>query len=162
MFPVRRTLSHMDKATWPAFPIRRGIDLGDEVQLNPSPPGHAGTVTFHAHRVYQAGTEVGGIDYRVCHACRTVLIGELALTDDTRRHGIGTRILDRLRRDLPGYRWAITPEKTAARPFWDSVRAAHPGDYRLAARPFWDSVRAAHPGDYRLGARLLGCTHLLF
>ncbi|MEV6909469.1 hypothetical protein [Amycolatopsis sp. NPDC051071] len=133
----------MDKTTWPAFPARRGVDLGDEVWLSPYRPRHDETVTFHVHRIYRAGTEIGTIDYQVCHACRTALIGELDLSEQVRRHGIGTRVLDQLRRDLPNYRWAITPEKPAARPFWDWIRAAHPGEYGLGGRP-------------------LGCAHLLF
>ncbi|MFD6070291.1 hypothetical protein [Amycolatopsis lurida] len=51
--------------------------------------------------------------------------------------------MSRLRRDLPGYRWAITPEYPAARAFWEAIRTAHPGEYDLGANP-------------------LGCTHLLF
>ncbi len=134
----------MDKATWPISPATRGIDLGDEVWLNPSQTRHdGGTVTFHTHRIYRGAVEAGGIDYQVCHACRTVLLGELELAEQEQRHGIGSRVLDRLRRDLPGYRWSITPEKPAA-------------------RPFWDRIRATHPGDYALGARQFGCSHLLF
>lgn len=83
------------------------------------------------------------IDYQVCHSCRTVLLGELELVDDVQRHGIGSRVLARLRRDLPGYRWAITPEKPSA---W----------------PFWDAIRATHPGQNDLGVRPLGCDRLLF
>ncbi|MFC9249988.1 hypothetical protein [Amycolatopsis thailandensis] len=134
----------MDKITWPVSPATHGIDLGDEVWLSPSQPGHDGeTVTFHAHRIYRSGVEIGGVDYQVCHACRAVLLGELALADEEQRHGLGTRVLDRLRRDLPGYRWAITPEKPAA-------------------RPFWDRIRATHPGEYGLGVRSFECAHLLF
>lgn len=135
---------YVDKATWPVTPATRTVDLGDEVWLSPSQPRFDGeTVTFHVHRIYRGGVEISGIDYQVCHACKTALLGELELVDDAQRHGIGSRVLDRLRRDLPGYRWAITPEKATAQPFWDAIRRAYPGEYDLGARP-------------------LGCTHLLF
>ncbi|MBE1580431.1 hypothetical protein ACFORH_43300 [Amycolatopsis roodepoortensis] len=38
----------MDKATWPAFPVARGADLGDEVQLSPSQLLHDGEMVGEA------------------------------------------------------------------------------------------------------------------
>ncbi len=144
MSAVGRTLRDATDAEQPAGPVEHGIDLGDEVWLSPSHHLRTGeTATAHAHRVYRAGTEIDRVDYQFCHTCRTALLGELDLADDHQPHGIGTHVLDHLRRHLPRYRWATTPEKATARQFRDQNRTAHHGEYRLGARP-------------------LGCTHLLF
>ncbi|MEU3625161.1 hypothetical protein BS329_20955 [Amycolatopsis coloradensis] len=102
---LRRAMEFVDNTTWPAFPIRRGIDLGDKVWPSPSRHCHDGaTVTFHAHRIYRGGAEVGGVDYQACHACRTALLGELELTHtDARRRGMGTR-------SWTGFRGYLVPE----------------------------------------------------
>ncbi|HEY3481140.1 MAG TPA: hypothetical protein VGL02_19790 [Streptomyces sp.] len=122
-----------------------GTHLAGGVRLSPAHP-HTETpqVTAFQHAIYRDDVHIGSVDYDACHACRCVVLGEIGLVDDEQRHGLGTRVLAELRRQLPGYRWFITPEKTSSRPFWVKLRAAYPGEYLLGAR------------------RHLGCEHLLF
>jgi hypothetical protein len=112
-----------------------GVDLGDGVRLGPAHRQDDTPVTSsYVHRVYRGELEIGGIDYHTCHTCRTVMLGEIGLLDAEQRRGIGTRVLAQQREELPGYRWFITPEKPASRPFWARIRATYPGSTCSAPR----------------------------
>jgi hypothetical protein len=122
-----------------------GTDLGDGVRIAPAHrQDDTPTTSSFVHHIYRSDRDIGSVDYQACHTCRAVMLGEIGLVDDEQRRGIGTRVLARLREELPGYQWFITPEKTASRPFWAQIRVTYPGEYLLSA------------------SQHLGCTHLLF
>ncbi|WP_409496827.1 hypothetical protein [Amycolatopsis sp. cmx-11-12] len=133
----------VDHARQSAAPAEHGIDLGHDVWLAPASRHNDARVSYCTHRIYRNGVEIGRVDYQICHTCKVVLLGEIRLDRD-RRRGIGTRVVGRLCRHLAGHRWAITPGKPGARPFWDRIRAAYPAEYLPCAH---DQV---------------GCSHLLF
>lgn len=125
--------------------VSSGTGLGAGVRLSPA-RSHVENeqVTTVQHTIYRDDVRIGSVDYDACHTCRCVMLGEIGLTDAEQRHGIGTNVLAALRRQLPGYRWFITPETTPSRPFWARIRATYPGEYLLGARPH------------------AGCSHLLY
>lgn len=105
-------------------------DLGHGVWLGRgSTTETISTVSWHKHRIYRDTQEIGSVDYWACHTCREVLLGEIGLIEQSQRQGYGHRVLEQLRRDLPGYRWRTTGTKLNSGPFWRRMRTLHPGEY---------------------------------
>ncbi|UJW36902.1 hypothetical protein L3Q67_45370 (plasmid) [Saccharothrix sp. AJ9571] len=81
-------------------------------------------------RLLVGGREVGAVLYHVCPVCRTALLHEIGIEDDFQHHGYGTRAIEVLRTDFPGYRWTTTPQKTRSRPWWQRLQQSYPGEYQ--------------------------------
>lgn len=106
------------------------VDLDDGVQLGPDRcRAEIDEVTAHERRIYRGDDDIGGVDYDSCAACQYVRLGEIGLIEVEQRRGIGTCVLAQLRAELPGYHWAITPEKRSSNPFWNHMRTTYPGEY---------------------------------
>ena len=88
-------------------------------------------MTAYERRIYRGDDEIGNVYYDSCAACRYVLLSEIGLVEIAHRRGIGTRVLAQLRAELPGYYWAITPEKRSSKPFWNRMRTIYPGEYGM-------------------------------
>ncbi|EFL12555.1 MULTISPECIES: hypothetical protein [Actinomycetes] len=112
----------------PRPPELGGVEFGNGVRLGPEHRHRdSDEVAWHQRRIYRDQTDIGGIDYWSCSACRWVLLGEIGLVEQ--RRGIGTRVLAHLRTELPGYRWSITAAKSPSIPFWLRIRATYPDEY---------------------------------
>lgn len=113
------------------------LDVGQGVTLRTAgfrkEPTAAGNVTWINWRIWRGQTDdIGGIDYNACHTCQTVLLNEIGIIASEQNHGLGRRVIEALRADLPGYRWHTTPAKTRSRPFWNRLQHAHPGEYHTS------------------------------
>ncbi|MQA82389.1 MAG: hypothetical protein GEV10_28665 [Streptosporangiales bacterium] len=92
-------------------------------------------VTRSSFRIYRDDQDIGGVDFWACRTCQYVLLGEIGLVEAEQNKGLGRRVLERLRNDLPGYRWYITLAKRGSETFWRRLRETHPGEYATGACP---------------------------
>ncbi|MFJ2667702.1 hypothetical protein ACIO14_25500 [Nocardia fluminea] len=86
------------------------------------PPITAGAATdFRSITLYHRDRDdwpVGKVSYLICHPCRRAFIGNLDVNPSLQGHGIATRVLADIRKQIPGYTWLTSRHMPTAKSFW--------------------------------------------
>ncbi|QLY29261.1 hypothetical protein H0264_28860 [Nocardia huaxiensis] len=85
------------------------------------------SITFW-HRDYQGGP-VGKLNFLICHECRRGFIGDLNVQTSLQGHGIATRALAELRKQVPGYTWRTSLHLLSGKSFWTLLAERTGEDY---------------------------------
>lgn len=68
-----------------------------------------------------AGRPVGRLDYQLCHECRFGYIGNIAVADGWRGHGLAREMLHRALAHAPDHRWSTSRQTADGRRFFAAM-----------------------------------------
>lgn len=75
----------------------------------------------------RGGYEVGSLKYLLCDECQLGCVAKIEVDEDYQGRGLGTRALELVRAQAPGYQWCTTSQDDTAVTFWQRI-ARRTGD----------------------------------